>query len=55
MSNNLTPVSEVFKLEITPTWKWEGDEYIVGISTSVVTEKGDHILYQGDLPIDVAF
>ena len=46
--------SESLTLEITPTWKWEGDEFIVGISTSILSEEGDHIHSQSFIPVDLA-
>ena len=46
--------SESLTLEITPTWKWEGDEFIVGVSTSILSKEGDHIHSQSFIPVDLA-
>ena len=43
--------SDISSVEITPTWKWEGDEFLVGISTSLIGE-GDHVLYENTALID---
>jgi len=43
--------SDISSVEITPTWKWEGDEFLVGISTSLLAE-GDHVLYEKTSLID---
>ena len=43
--------SDISSVEITPTWKWEGDEFLVGISTSLLAE-GDHVLYEKTILID---
>ena len=43
--------SDISSVEITPTWKWEGDEFIVGISTSLLTD-GDHVLYEKTSLVD---
>ncbi len=43
--------SDISSVEITPTWKWEGDEFLVGISTSLLSE-GKHVLYENTTLID---
>ena len=43
--------SDISSVEITPTWKWEGDEFFVGFSTSLLAD-GDHVLYENTTLID---
>ena len=43
--------SDISSVEITPTWKWERDEFRVGISTSLIGE-GDHVLHENTVFID---
>ena len=46
--------SEPLTLEITPTWKWEGDEYLMEFSASLLANDGEHILHQELIPVDVS-
>tara|TARA_Y100001973_G_C5077792_1_gene270920 strand:+ start:298 stop:585 length:288 start_codon:yes stop_codon:yes gene_type:complete len=43
--------SDISLVEISPTWKWERDEFRVGISTSLIGE-GDHVLHENTVFID---
>ena len=46
--------TEVFTLEITPIWKWEGDEYLMELSAALIADEEKHILFENSIPIDFA-
>ena len=43
--------SEISSVVIEPIWKWENDEFLVGISTSILGED-DHVLHENSVLID---
>tara|TARA_B100001113_G_C20781922_1_gene479937 strand:+ start:293 stop:454 length:162 start_codon:yes stop_codon:yes gene_type:complete len=43
--------SEISSVVIEPIWKWENDEFLVGISTSILGED-DHVLQENSALID---
>ena len=47
--------SEVLTLEITPKWKWEGDEYSMELSAALLSDEGGHILFEKSIPVDCAY